>query len=83
LFAAGSFPEADPCAAPTGVDRSLSETAVLAKSVFLVASASRVLALVQDRLLPVTFDLPNHLDEVAAVGRAISGPRARIWRTYA
>jgi predicted nucleic acid-binding protein len=38
--------------------------AVLAESAFHVGSTSRVLALVQDGLLKVAFDLPRNLEEV-------------------
>jgi uncharacterized protein len=41
--------------------------AVLAESAFQVGSVSRVLALVQEGLLRVAFDLPKNLREIAAL----------------
>jgi predicted nucleic acid-binding protein len=41
--------------------------AVLAESAFLVQSAKKVMALVQRGFLRIAFDLPKHIDEVAAL----------------
>src|SRR5256885_15551708 len=41
--------------------------AVLAETAFQVGSVDRVLALVQDGLLRIAFDLPKNLDEVQAL----------------
>ena len=41
--------------------------AVLAETAFQIESTSRVLALLQDGFLRVAFDLPKHIEEVAAL----------------
>jgi predicted nucleic acid-binding protein len=39
--------------------------AVVAETAFQVESASRVLALLEDKFLKIAFDLPKHIDKIA------------------